>query len=375
MPVYQEKDKNKITKNGNTWYYRCYYTDKYGKRKQKESKKYATKKEAQIAERDFLKNTSTTDEIDYNVSFDIVYNEWLEYKKKAVKVTVFYNLKSSLDKNIYNYFKDYKLHSIKINIINNWINGLIEKDGSINWLNTMINYFKDMLNYARKYYDYDEKIIDSIQNVRDDKPKDKPTDAEINFWTYEEFQQFIKVVDNRYYYILFNFLYYTGLRVGELMALNWNDIDFKNHTLNITKALSVKVKGQDYVITKPKTENSIRIVDLDKNLIMLLKEHRKNEEKIYGFNNDMFLFGNVKHISQTTLKRHLDKYIKIAGVKHITIHGFRHSHISLLIYLGCDSRDVANRVGDTVETIEKTYIHMFPKKKEKTISVLNDFVK
>ncbi len=62
----------------------------------------------------------------------------------------------------------------------------------------------------------------------------------------------------------------------------------------------------------------------------------------------------------------------MAGVKRITPHGFRHSHVSLLINLGCDSREVANRVGDTIQVIESTYYHMFPQKRNHTISVLNN---
>lgn len=57
----------------------------------------------------------------------------------------------------------------------------------------------------------------------------------------------------------------------------------------------------------------------------------------------------------------------------ITPHGFRHSHASLFIDLGCDSRKVANRLGDTVEMIEKTYYHMFPHQKSAIINTLNDF--
>lgn len=79
--------------------------------------------------------------------------------------------------------------------------------------------------------------------------------------------------------------------------------------------------------------------------------------------NEMFVFGNVKHISFTAFKRHLYNYINKCGVKRITPHGFRHSLVSLLIDLGYDNREVAERTGNTVEMIERTYYHMFPEKK------------
>lgn len=94
----------------------------------------------------------------------------------------------------------------------------------------------------------------------------------------------------------------------------------------------------------------------------------------------MFVFGNAKYLAPTTFAKHLDKYIAQVQKEHInfkriTPHGFRHSHASLLIYLGCDSREVANRLGDTVEVTESTYYHMFPDKKKNTITVLNNFKK
>ena len=68
----------------------------------------------------------------------------------------------------------------------------------------------------------------------------------------------------------------------------------------------------------------------------------------------------------------LNKYIEKANCKKITPHGFRHSHVSLLINLGCDSRDVAERIGDTIEVVEKTYYHMFPEKKKIPTNKLNE---
>ena len=77
-------------------------------------------------------------------------------------------------------------------------------------------------------------------------------------------------------------------------------------------------------------------------------------------------------MTPTTFSRCLDIYIKKSVVKKITPHGFRHSHVSLLFDLGCDSRDIAARVGDTVQVIENTYYHMFPSKKSHTVNALNN---
>ncbi len=374
MPVYQENE-NKWTKDGRKWYFKVYYTDMYGKRKRKRSKLYLMKRDAIEAESEFLTKIKTVDETDNNIKFDTVYNEWLEFKKSKVKVSTYYKIVKTLNKHILDFFKSFKLHNIKLNSINQWRIKLVNQGLDIDYTNIIINYLKEILNFAKTNYNFDYKIIDKIYTIRDDTPKSEKTDAELNFWTYSEFKKFINKVDDKFYYLIFNFLYFTGLRIGEFSALTWKDIDLRNKTVSITKSLTCKVIDKKYMITSPKTSNSIRVIDLDDNLIKLLKEHKNNEKNILGFNENMFVFGNVKYISQTTLRRHIANYAKLAKVKYISIHGFRHSHVSLLIYLGCDVRDVANRIGDTVQIVESTYYHMFPKKKENAIKLLNNLEK
>ena len=167
-------------------------------------------------------------------------------------------------------------------------------------------------------------------------------------------------------------MYYTGVRLGELRALNWNDINFTKKTLSITKSMSKESFQKGSVIVSPKTKNSIRTLDLSDNLINELLEHKKEQQKTYGFNDNWYVFGGFQYLAITTLRNKLDKYIKIANVKRITIHGFRHSHVSLLVDIGCDFKDVAERIGDTVKMVQETYYHMFPEKKKIIIERLNN---
>lgn len=375
MAIYQEKNKNKWTKDGRSWYFRCYYTDIYGNRKQKVSKLYLTKKIAQEAERDFLTKISYENKINEEIMFIDVYNEWLEFRKKQLKTQSLYSLKKRSKLHIVKFLENYKLHSIKIDTIHKWYNELNKNKFSIEYKNKIIGEFRCLLEYARDNYNFDNKIIAKIQPYRVESPIKNLRDSETNFWTYDEFQQFIKVVNDEFYYTVFNFLYFTGLRYGEMCALNWNDFDEKNKTIEITKTLTDKVDDEKYIITSPKTNNSIRIIDLDDDLYKILVKHKNKEKKLYNFDNSMFIFGNVRYLPATTFRRKLNYYINLANVKKITTHGFRHSHISLLIYLGCDVREVALRAGDTVQMIEKVYIHLFPKKKKDTIIKLNSLKK
>lgn len=378
MAVYR-KEKEKWTKDGRSYYFRCYYTDIYGNRKQKESKLFKTKSEAKDAEAEFLTSIKVSDKVEIDVSFENVYFEWLEFKKHSIKSSTYYGLKHRTKKHILDFFKRFKLHSIKANTINAWLDKMIKMNLSLEYINTIISYLKELLIYAKDNYDFDNKVVSKIYKFKIEVTKTK-NDAEWNFWTYDEFCEFIKNVNDKYYYLVFSFLYYTGLRPGEMIALTWEDIDLENKKLNIYKTFTNKIENQRYAITDPKTKNSIRNIDLDDNLIKLLKEHYRNESKLYNFNKKMFIFGNIKYLAPTTLARNLDKYIAITrkankNFKRITPHGFRHSHVSLLINLGSDSRDVAERIGDTVRLVEETYYHMFPNKKSRTINAINNFIK
>lgn len=370
MPVYEETDEKKITKDGRKYYYKCYYVDKYGTRKRKQSKMYKGKRECEKAEREFLSTIQYEDIPDYDISFESVYNEWLEYKQPQVKITTFYADKKRSDKHILEYFKKYKLHSIKSNDLLKWKENLVSKGMATNSNNCIIGFMQKILEYSVNNYNFDKKVANKLQKNKSFEIK-KAKESEWNFWTFEEFNQFIEIVNNDYYKLVFTFLYYTGLRIGEAVALNWNDINFEKKTIKINKTLTTKIGTGGYKLIPPKTKNSIRTIDLDDNLIELLKKHYEKEKKIYQFNNNMFIFGNIKYLTQTTLRTHLNKYIKIANIKKITLHGFRHSHASLLIHLGLDFKDVAERLGDTIEMVQSTYYHMFPEKKSNTVNALN----
>ena len=375
MPVYREKNKKKWTKDGRSYFFATYYTDIYGNRKKKISKLYLKSSEAKKAEHEFIQKSKSHDIINYDVRFEIVLNEWLNYRKSQLKSGTFYRMKKVVQKNILTFFKNFKLFDINITILSKWQEQIYNKSVTPKHKNLIISYMQLILDYAIDNYDFSKKTRSKLQKVKIETINQQKINSKNNFWTYEEFQKFISTVDDDFYYTIFNFMYFTGLRYGEMNALNWNDIDFSKKTLTINKNLNFRVDGGGYIITTPKTENSIRTIDLDDELISLLKKHFELESKIYNFNKNMFIFGNIRYFPATTFRENLNRYITKANVKKITPHGFRHSHASLLINLGCDSRDVAERLGDTVQMVEKTYYHMFPEKKKKTIDILNKLKK
>lgn len=134
---------------------------------------------------------------------------------------------------------------------------------------------------------------------------------EMMVWTKEEYLKFSEaIMDKPQSYYAFEILYWTGLRVGELLALTPADIDFENKTITINKSYQ-RLQGEDY-ITDPKTEKSNRTVSIPDFLCEELEEYIA---MLYGFKADDRMF----QITKSYLHHEMERGAKIAGVQRIRI--------------------------------------------------------
>ena len=156
------------------------------------------------------------------------------------------------------------------------------------------------------------------------------------FWTKEEYQQFAEAMMSKpISFYAFEILYWGGLRLGELLALTKQDIDFKRGIIRINKSYQ-RIDGAD-IITDPKTPNSIRNVQMPEFLAEELEDYINS---LYGIEDDTRIFP----VTKSYLHHEMRRGCEIAGVKKIRIHDIRHSHVSLLIDMGFSAVAIANRV-------------------------------
>jgi len=195
------------------------------------------------------------------------------------------------------------------------------------------------------------KLQKSLKPIR----KNKECQNSFTFWTDEEFEDFIKTFEYQdtkwqYYFLI---TYWGALRIGEVNALNWADLNFKNHSLTINKSLD-----RDGVISTPKTWSSYGTIDLPSFLIEKLKIWKK---EINPKSDNEFIFFNNHFLARTTIRRMMIKHQKMANLPFIKFHALRHSMASRMINHGCNPLLVAKhlRHASTQQTLD-TYSHLFP---------------
>lgn len=164
--------------------------------------------------------------------------------------------------------------------------------------------------------------------------------TKMQFWTVEEFQRFLTLFEPEEYNIklLFTVLFFTGLRLGEALALTWQDIDFLSNTIYITKSIYVN-KGISHISTT-KTKAGTRRIIINKKLSQELQHWQQQQKHLLGqFTSDSLTLQVFQSNPLTITKNAIEKqYKKILErddtLKKIRIHDFRHSHASLLINQG-----------------------------------------
>jgi integrase len=194
-------------------------------------------------------------------------------------------------------------------------------------------------------------------------PKLKHIKKEKEFFNYEEYLQFIDAVDIPMYHLIFELFYWTGLRKGELLVLQWKDIDFNTGMMKISKHFSYQQAGK-YLVLPGRKNGASYSVELHEELLQHLADWKAYKSNTDGFREDFYLFGDYRPLAPEDIRRQLNKAIRKAGVKKVDIHSFRHSHVSYL-YNYCPDltiQDIAYRIGDTVQVVLKTYSHIFANK-------------
>ena len=148
---------------------------------------------------------------------------------------------------------------------------------------------------------------------------------------------------------------YTGLRVGELLALEWRDLDFAKGILTVQKSCHDKWEEGAYkkVIESPKTDSSLRVIPLPKQLLPMLKAAKKESQSSFVISGK-----GGKVVSVRSYQMTFDLLLQKLGLPHRGFHALRHTFATRALECGMDARTLAELMGHTNPTITlKRYAH------------------
>lgn len=341
MPAYKDE------KTG-TWFVKFYAKDWTGENRQVKKRGFATKREALEYERSY----KVRQECNLDMTFEDFFKLYSEDMQLRLKRNTWLTKEHIVRTKILPYFKKLKMNEIYVSDIIKWQNELIayrDENGvgySMTYRKTMHNQLSCIFNHACKFYNLRNNSARQAGCMGREEAK------EMLFWTTEEYKKFSEaIIDKPMSYYAFEMLYWTGMRLGECLALTKADFDFMKNTVHICKSYQ-RLEGQD-VITTPKTAKSTRTIKLPR---FLAEEMQVYFEMLYGYKDTDRIF----QVTKSYLHHEMERGSKLAGVKKIRIHDLRHSHVSHLIELGFSAVAIADRVGHESIDITYQYAHLFP---------------
>jgi len=305
-------------------------------------------------------------------TFDMAYEEWFEvYRQQDLK-------QATIDRVEY-YFNHYLLKP-------DLFGGLYFERMTVLDIQKRVNKFiptlvasKSILSYAKQIFKYamasehiqcDKNYLDLVRMV---KPK-KAMKREYRYYTETQAVRFEQGIneyfkDDYKYLVVFTLLLRTGIRVGELTGLRWENIDFGHSIALLNGRMSRLISGTYQYEDGLKNGDDSRVIELDRVTLNVLRRFKLQQQEISmllgaGFNESNY----IVDVKRTAIDDMRKKFLKWYNLNHdeklpmLNLHGLRHTHASLLISNGVEMKQVSDRLGHrNILTTANIYADVTPK--------------
>lgn len=282
------------------------------------------------------------------MKFKLASEKYFAFAKKTIKLRTYLHYLLLYKKHIACVFDEKKITSIKNEDIENFIKSKsVLSNSSVKLVLCVV---KNIINYARDFLHLKINLIIK-HKIKTSKKEVEPLTKK------EQFKLENYILSNKLFYkygIIISL--YTGLRIGELLAINWQDVDIKRKVITINKTVCTLTENKKSItwIDLPKTENGQRIVPIPTNVVPLL-----NELKVYQQNNSKYLISTKrgKQIKVRVYQKSFENLLKKLNIKHYGFHSLRHTFATRAIECGCDVKCLSKILGhaDIAITL-KTYV-------------------
>lgn len=340
------------------WYVKYRKAD--GKRSSKRG--FKTKSAAQKWFREYQVNVDHYgNAIDISITFEEAYSKWLIAYEKSVADTTAHKTKQLFKNHILPALGSYQINDISVStlqrLVNHWDKILVKNDCQL--------YTNLVLKRAVQLGYTHTNPMDGVI-----KPKKKARAATDNFFNKEEFAAFLKYLKVDYEnknpraFMMLWLAAATGMRRGEILGLEWNCVDFNKKTINIKRSLKRAI--HEY-LGAPKNRPSVRIIAIDATTVRYLKRWKKQHDMMRSFNFNTYrakgqlvfsTYKNNKALPEGTADKYINCLTSKHGMKHVTFHGLRHTHATLLVKNNVNVKSVSERLGhSSMETTLRIYVN------------------
>lgn len=317
-------------------------------------------------------------------TFKELYELWFETHKLRIKPNTQDSIETIFRVRILPHFGHLKIDKITPmmcqKILNQWAT-------SYRSFNENKIRFSMVMDYGIKMGLIPYNPMDRVDTPKSQVPPSEKTGNFLSKSEFEEYMTYIKIECDNKMYTFFRLVGFTGLRKGEALALTWDDIDFTNSTVSVTKTAYYRSKTKAYNIDSPKTAKSVRTIGLDSITLETLKSWKNEQRKTLlaiGLGADIknsLVFSKMtknrelEYVNNSTPNRELNKIIKKYDLNPITVHGLRHTHTTLLAESGVIPNTAMKRLGHSkIETTLGLYTHVTDKMEEDGLDMFKEHI-
>ena len=329
------------------------------------------KQKAKYAQDDFISNGCTVTKVVPVKNYQELADLWLDSYQLTVKPQTFVATKQMLYNHLIPVFGSLRLAKLSVSYIQSFINDL----------STQIVHYAVVHSINRRVLQYGVSLqLLPFNPARDIilPKKPKRENKAIKFIDSDDLKALLLHMEKlafkkySYYldYVLYSVLLATGCRFGEVVALEWSDIDLENGTISISKNYNRFLK----LIGTPKSKAGVRTISIDKKTVNMLRLYKNRQRQLYlqsGARASSVVFATPTREYQNLATRQeaLDRRCAEISIPRFTFHAFRHTHASLLLNAGISYKELQYRLGHaTLAMTMDIYSHLSADKEKEAVS-------